>query len=71
MQDKFRTLTWNVTGFRKKYDFFDFLLREDVAMITESWLNDNINVHHTDFSSFFLNRQNSRCGGIGIIGISS
>lgn len=68
--DSLRIITWNSRGIRNKLsEFFDFLnrFRVDVALVSETWLKNDILMSHSDFICYRRDRDYSRGGGVAIV----
>jgi hypothetical protein len=64
-----KIVTWNAQSIRgKKLEFFDFLVSEgvDVALVSETWLEQNIHFTHADYITYRLDRENDAHGGVAI-----
>jgi hypothetical protein len=60
---------WNAQSIRgKKLEFFDFLICEgiDIALVSETWLNQTISFSHSDFITYRLDRNEDTHGGVAI-----
>jgi len=62
-------VVWNAQSIRgKKLEFFDFLICEgiDIALVSETWLNQTLNFAHADFTTYRLDRNEGNHGGVAI-----
>jgi Reverse transcriptase (RNA-dependent DNA polymerase)/Endonuclease-reverse transcriptase len=62
-------IVWNAQSIRgKKLEFFDFLICEeiDIALVSETWLNQSISFAHADFTTYRLDRIEGNHGGVAI-----
>lgn len=65
-----KIITWNSRGIRTKLnEFFDFLVRVnvDVALVSETWLKNDISMNHSDFNCYRSDRETGKGGGVAIV----
>ncbi len=64
-----KMVTWNAQSIRgKKLEFFDFLVVEgiDVALVSETWLQQSIHFTHADYITYRLDREADAHGGVAV-----
>jgi exonuclease III len=64
-----KVIVWNAQSIRgKKLEFFDFLICEgiDIALVSETWLNQTISFSHGDYKTHRLDRNENSHGGVAI-----
>lgn len=63
-------ISWNARGIRNKKDeLFNFLLSRNIhiCLISETMLNKNISIKHTEFYCYRNYRKQGRGGGVAIL----
>lgn len=63
-------ISWNARGIRNKKDeLFNFLLSRNIhiCLISETMLNKNISIKHTEFYCYRNDREQGRGGGVAIL----
>lgn len=61
---------WNARSIRNKYvEMFDFISKNnvDICMLSETWLNNTIKVHHPEYNCVRMDRGVRSGGGIAIL----
>lgn len=65
-----KIIVWNSRGIRHKLvEFFDFLIRvnADVALVSETWLKNDISMNHGNFICYRNDRVTSKGGGVAVV----
>lgn len=70
IDSKIRIVNWNARGIRtKQIEFVNFLNSNniDIAIVTETWLDSNINLSTSGFKCYRVDRVDRRGGGVAIL----